>query len=551
MIDNLPVELMTMVIHKLVPRPPIDYCSTRDVDEDLPHTKVRTWDAPTGNHNDLVSLALTCRTLKSIVYPFLYKSLACCTPYTNFLMFALTCYDTCGPFDRRYTGLKSMIRNIFEQFENLTLPLVKPQYRLLSPDVLKHVQSLFFNLTFFKGPSKCWVSQFFQNMTSLKQVTAIVEFRTVPIKKTDLIVAELLAHKTLLKVHLSFNFLLQVNVPAAATLEKLFETEWAAWTNLDIEFLGMYFCYTVSYISPLFIQISQKFKSLKTVVIKQFALDEFFAKPYKTPRPIIREDNSDAISLLLDDLRRDSKESITEEQTLQDDKKTLGSSCNLSIPLSMLDSTRTFEMFDNITQLEISTKFSQLDGPEVRPPFRKLKTLGLYHCEIPKAVELLNHLVACNPSLTKLVMDQGSLIQDHAFLSRVFANLQQMHCFHVKHLSFHDLVLCAPRLQHLTITPGTCDLDSELVNVMQAFIGNKLSKALDTVEVMQMLEWDREVFSNSLAWARSVLEAFVPSDVAGKAVQPPAVPDWSRSSFVLDFRLLRKHLHPGGTGPVL
>lgn len=408
MIDRLPVEIIRMVVQELVPGTHFETRESLEIDGDFSYDRMQLWSGLV-HHRCLGVLAMTCQRLKSVVYPLLFSSMACCAPEHNYYSHYLRDKSGLEKYCSFYTKLNSALHQSKAEPAQFMLALSNTQCLRLSPSALSNAQSLCLNISLFKEFNKRRVSKFFRGLTALKDLTVVVEFHLVPSNKIKKLTEELLASKAPLRLHLCFNFFMGSDTLTAALFEDFLDTEWASWTSLDIEFLGLNFFHEDSRISPVFFQMAQKFKSLKAFVIKHVPQDG--GSSYELYDEQSSDKSMHKVELtdkLKNVLRERKMTELSQDQESHETKWTLGNACttNLAVPLTMFNSTLTFEKSDNITQLEVS---ALLGNSGLFPPFRKLKTLGLYNCFGPRTTKLLEHFVQCNSGLTKLLMDQGSL----------------------------------------------------------------------------------------------------------------------------------------------
>lgn len=204
MLDTLPAEIIRIIVYELS----IEGCADPENEEmcaglrpvlgvnDKSYTGFTSWNFLVDSQ-DLLNLAHTCRHLKSVVYPVLFKT--------------ITCSDSSNMKSREHGYLNAIVFQAKREDEyNMALSEKSaPQfyhvanYTSLSKDVLRLVQRLYVNG--FCPPHKSWFSNIVSNMTSLKDVML---FLTIRPKVHDLahVFSSILKHKNSPCVHAHFSF---------------------------------------------------------------------------------------------------------------------------------------------------------------------------------------------------------------------------------------------------------------------------------------------------------------------------------------------------------
>lgn len=363
------------------------------------------------------------------------------------------CNFPSGPFSPPFA---SEINNVWAA-SFVPLLVCVAYYELLPMHAMEHVRTL--SLTINHALWDSWPSDLVPKMTLLQDVVLSVDVYS----RIDIGVARVFevlgAHKNRPRVHLDYLIVHTGDTNASRPYEA-FELEWAQFRTLNVVTLHLYFCDHM--LPKSFFYMIREFRSLKSLRLHCNNRDD---------PGFIGPDSCRPTSHVLDLL--DNFPDLEHlEFVIRGTQLELPSSSrltHLSAPIDTFTSLNNrFEMFDNITHLQIIT--ARLET-KVLPNLRNLTTLALNPAG-DYDERLLEHFVANNPKLVNLYLK--SVTVSISLLKRALAKIQ---CLHVCDMTWCDLKSIlpnAPNLCELSLTLSYCS--SELRQMLC------LDWLVDTVE---------------------------------------------------------------------
>lgn len=495
--------------------------------DETSYTRCRTWNE-IGQPENLANLAHTSKYLRSVVYPVLFNTVACYNPFTSKLGFhaelGFNYTFREGPVPTGHSN-SVLNRSSKPQFHLI------PSYTALSTEALRHLHCL--HLSVSAVTYKPWLSDLLPCMTFLQEVRFYITVQH-DTDEVAYIIEELLKHKNRLRVHVYIGLSFGLNGDLIKTFHA-FENEWAQIKDLKIESLTIEFGSRHNTFPKFFLDMISELSALKKLSIFCLYEEEL---TYELGRSWECHEMGHVLHLLK---KLPNLEEFNVDFGLHHFDWPLNDRIStMTVPVWMLQTPGTFEVFDNVTHLEITNKFSSVD---VTPPFRNLQTLGLHDFSF-RTPKLLEHFVSNNPKLVNLHLDTCSFpVQADEFVCH-FSKIQRLE-LSITHLDFKRVLLAAPCLRQLVFLPSG-DLNGydlfSLSWLVDAVLNGQVSPDLERIEVqpVSVLPGLGKKISG-VEWARDFLVHRVSEEVAKKIIVPiVCYKEREITGFLIDVKAIRK-----------
>lgn len=505
MLDRLPLEILTLILeHIYMPDSPGKY-DQKYIDAAGYHFLSSSNDM--ANPQDLLALSQTCKYLRSAVHSTVFKSVSCWSRRNRIPMHVLL---------EEYLHIDPNLReygNSFQVPNSKSLPSpqlnirVRPYY--IPPMALKYVRNLHFEKYAHHGRSYSWLSNNLQNMPCLEELSLSL-FEKGGKKNIAKLISCILKHKPKLIIHLRLHLQFDVLRDVLEHIEA-FESVWSHWTELNIETLNL-----VTERSPNPWDFPPGFFSAVTrlVTLKEFSLLDLNAgKCYRRAGP-----KFESPALVLQVL--DCFKNLPKLEKIRLDTFSVLSSLAildwspnprvevLRVPSYMLKSNRAFEIFDQVTHLEIED--DRVTGP-VTPAFRNLETLAFLRFD-PLHLKDVAHFVSLNPNLVNLIFVDCCLVGEHGTqLSELFGKIERLEChFFLGGLRLKDIIAHAPKLCSLIYEiNGSEEKLIDLPWLLRALVANTVSPNLKKIYSYA------NIYSKTWSmvdWVRNKLQKYFPEE---------------------------------------
>lgn len=543
MIDALPLEILECIIDHVSLLEPLGV--EDHFTEPIGYHISKTWN-DRRSVSDLMKLARTCKRLQSVVYSVAFRNLLCYKPWNKNLKEwteASQYYWDCEENDFFLAAANK------RRIQRVVLGI---GFHRIPESALLYIQTLTLGFEMCKGLFSPELPLLISKMSSLQEVTIHIQDNGdfPEIRQT---IESILRHKNEIIVHTWWE------LAAGQTLFSIILEEFVkkcrSWRKLRNETLFLKFTNGVKRIPTSFLEFVKKQKHLKSFCV---CLDIYYTNYRVEPRHLANTVDITEIPRYLKDLPN-----LEEMRMLTPDAR-ISRKCDwapaptvefLALPLGMLKRSHKFEIFDNVSYLELT---DHEDYHFMEPPFRKLKTLVLSKFS-DKLPEILEHFVSCNPGLTCLSLhkcDLEGVLELHSSLGplvRLFEKIEKLEIYQTEWAFFKEALAGAKNLRFFHWHPAeelgdTTDYKRKFQWMVNSLKNKELSQDLRKIYFQSENIEDIDDFKNGAEWARNALSASI-SQTTAKKVVSPAVPfdpvascEEDYCMFVMDIQALLRAL---------
>lgn len=598
MIHTLPTELVGHILHYLLLLR--EEAKTSTGKAPVGYSRLETW-TEIKNYPDLLALAHTCKRLKELVYPVVFKSWVCypmerSDKYLEYIWRygtrELTYEEDYRAKDACYSGPGSYFlprRSIYdfntrslcaEWYSSLMNFSWKPafyivaSYKEMISDALQYVQHL--NLSFNpRGvPHSKRLAKCLPKMRSLKEVTLNVlnplyymdtNVRyAVPITNSFAsVIHQIKTHYNSLKVHTYLNLEHFSENELHRFLAK-FHKSWRQWQNLVIETVMIEMVDFEFSLPRKFCKMLARLVHLKRISIYSVSRSEHGSPESKTFGPaqaaVLITNLSKLQELSVCCYRCPSDCGETAKPLVEKKRSVPPNLYKLSWPVSNIDSFKSYDNFDCITFFEAFG--CRCDCPAQvswLPVFRNLKTLALIQCKWTHIETILDHFVTTSPQMENLIIrDSDGNVPCESKLPSYFSRIKRMefyHCdmktdfAHDSNFSFQIVVANARQMRHLIYHHAEDGLNGLPWHWLESHILEQ-GTSLETIQFRPKLHFQNLPEWNSIkprpldTWCKlQNIKDYVEEPYSFRGILEHVVTGVLNETFILDVQLLLKRRH--------
>lgn len=484
MLDRLPSEIVQHILNYLLILRYEKY--TGSSNSHAGFVNLRTWNE-ISNFSDILSLAHTCRYIKLITYPVIFKAWAHVDEeYGAFMnkQNGIVCHKGIPFF---YSGIRwacfflprvrySDYQLLYtykrfrpEQLKSLLNPTCKPRFYIAGSDMLsgalQYIQHLSLSFNGSRVAYSEWLPDYLFKMKALKEVTINME-GTFPkgasvdlVKDFELVIELLRNHHDTLIVHTHMKLWFKDEHILCEYLEN-FQNSWRQWQSLVIETLAIE-------VRAFEYSIPETFSKMigKLGHLKRFSIDIADAGKYckslnsKYNDPISKRlvllPNLEELSIRLrcPRCRKSPKNELRTPPKKEYKKQPFPPRIHkLSWSAGIDDFFLRFENFDAVTFFEVYQPKCACFIPVKLPSFHKLETLVCTDCSWNRVETTINHCKGCSPYLVNLIIRNANGTVPEAKLQVILADITHMEIYQGQmssKITFEMVVQNADSLCHL------------------------------------------------------------------------------------------------------
>lgn len=411
-------------------------------------------------------------------------------------------------------------------------------YTTLSKDALQFVRRLYVNcdLTTFNP----WFGNIILHMTGLEDIVFNLGFHPGP-REVAHVFQSILKHKNRPRVHVHFE--LEIEDTSLSSIFDWLKKEWSDFGKLNVESLTIKYPHKDLRFPKFFFETVRGFTSLKNL---KLICGHGSVELSEVNTALNGKFGMHHIATFLKDmpnlecLHLDIPPTDFEWPELPHLRQ-------LVAPLSSFDMSCTFEMFDNVTQLQLTDgKSPKARNKSILPSFRNLKSLGLCG-EHPNLPALMDHFLKHNSRLVNVSLEEGNLNLSPDTLATLLSRVERLDIPAEWPLPLAMTLYTSKKLQHILYTGLIDGEDDEYVSLgllVQATLDNEVSPDLKTIQVDLLCLGpckDENADVVTLEELQSFFEEELPSEVV-KAMILPVCPINGRVSHtaVIDLDAIRE-----------
>lgn len=434
MIDKLPEELIRLIIYYLSITDSVNCCNDlENVYDNLPlepkTSELARWN-DLQDHESLMNLAQTCKRLKSIVYTRVFNAWACKAKSDEKKLPGRDMF-----YHENSVSLLPDEETFVPRFVVHLTPHIFPK------EALKYVDTFFISTLEPHGPKYHWLPIALAKMTMLRQVTLMMTtFDNVD--NCMYTIGSLADHKN----DICIDFLLYNLSQKTLRYWDLYETKFSRLRELNIKswlilvnvFLPVRFPagFITTFASH---QNSQKLAALEcTTLTPLFELNDQVKVSMVNEILAVINNAPDIETFRLDfSIPQDPDDWIPGPRLSK-----------MDVSCTIFKSFHTYEMFDNITHLELHCNGS--NHTRKRIPVRNLKELRIHYSKEPTFRPTLEYLVCDNPNLVNLCIFDMAYPLAPTQLRSIFAKIERLVVHGIESSITREITAHAPKLTYFS-----------------------------------------------------------------------------------------------------